>query len=144
MVHIRQHTNNKKTWLSAYFVDGKRKDVTAEQMGKSLKFAAGALDYPAAKGIPIDRIDTHSLRSGGANALVLAGYSDREIQKMGRWRGQTFKEYIREELSVFSEGMSKDMKRKFNFVNIAGGAHSELVDVTRTAVFADYEGAAAA
>ena len=41
------------------------------------------------------------------------------------------------------EGMSKDMKRKFNFVNIAGGAHSELVDVTRTAVFADYEGAAA-
>ena len=40
--------------------------------------------------------------------------------------------------------MAKDMKRKFNFVNIAGGAHSELVDVTRTAVFADYEGAAAA
>ena len=144
MVHIRQHTNNKKTWLSAYFVDGKRKDVTAEQMGKSLKFTAGALDYPAAKGIPIDQIDTHSLRSGGANALVLAGYSDREIQKMGRWRGQTFKEYIRGELSVFSEGISKDMKRKLNFVNIAGGAHSELVDVTRTAVFADYEGAVAA
>ena len=144
MVHIRQHTNNKKTWLSAYFVDGKRKDVTVEQMGKSLKFAAGALDYPAAKGISTDRIDTHSLRSGGANTLVLTGYSDREIQKMGRWRGQTFKEYIREELSVISEGMSKDTKRKFNFVNIAGGAHSELVDVTRTAVFADYEGAAAA
>ena len=40
--------------------------------------------------------------------------------------------------------MSKDMKRKFNFVNIAGGAHSKLVDVTRTAVFSDYEGGAAA
>jgi len=53
-------------------------------MGKSLKFAAGALDHPAAKGIPIDRIDTHSLRSGGANVLALAGYLDREIQKMGR------------------------------------------------------------
>ena len=144
VVHIHQHTNNKKTWLSTYCVDGKRQDVTAEQMGKSLKFAAGVLDYPAAKGISIDRIDTHSLRSGGANALVLAGYSDWEIQKMGRWRGQTFKEYIREELLVLSEGMSKDMKRKFNFVNITGGAHSELVDVKQTAVFADYEGAAAA
>jgi hypothetical protein len=40
-----------------------------------------------AKGIPIDRIDTHSLRSGGANALSLARYSDTQIQKMGRWRG---------------------------------------------------------
>ena len=127
---------NNKTWLSAYFVDGKRQDVTAEQMGKSLKFTAGALDYPAAKGIPINRTDTHSLRSGGANTLALAGYLDQEIQKMGQ--------YIREEPSVFSEGMSKDMKRKFNFVNITGGTHSELVDVTRTAVFADYEGAAAA
>jgi len=40
--------------------------------------------------------------------------------------------------------MSKDRKRKFNFVNIVEGAPSELVDVTRTAVFADYEGAAEA
>ena len=32
--------------------------------------------------IPIYRVDTHSIRSGGANALSLAGYSDRE-KKMG-------------------------------------------------------------
>lgn len=33
----------------------------------------------------------HSYRGGGANALALAGYLDREIQKMGRWRGATVK-----------------------------------------------------
>ena len=82
--------------------------------------------YPTTKGIPIARINTHSLRSGGANALALAGYSDAQIQKMGRWRGATFKEYIREELACYARNMSKDMKRKFNFVNIAGNAFTNI------------------
>ncbi len=50
--------------------------------------------------------------------MSLSGYSDCEIQKMGR-----FKEYIREELACFSSGMSEKMARRFNFVNIAGGAN---------------------
>jgi hypothetical protein len=80
------------------------------------------IEYPTAKGIPIDQIDTHSLRSKGASALSLAGYSGIQIQKMGWWRGITFKEYIREELACFLEGMSTSMKKQFNFVNIAGNA----------------------
>ncbi len=82
--------------------------------------------YPTNKGIPIGRINTHSLRSGGANALALAGYLDAQIQKMGHWRGASFKEYIREELACYARGMSHDMKRKFNFVNIAGNAFTEI------------------
>ena len=50
----------------------------------ALKLAGATLNYPSDKGIPIDRINTHSLRSGGANALALAGYSDTQIQKMGQ------------------------------------------------------------
>ena len=72
---------------------------------------------------------------------MLSGYSDTQIQKMGRWRGATFKEYIREELHSYSEGMSRSMKRKFGFVNIAAEA---LVDITGTVVVADYTNAAAA
>ena len=107
---------------------GKLSDVTNEDVSRALKSAATVLDYPTAKGIPIDRIDTHSLRSGGANALSLAGYSDTQIQKMGRWRGATFKEYIREELACFSEGMSRSMKRTFDFVNRAGNAFNKSTD----------------
>ena len=143
-VSIRHQTSSRKTYLSAYWMDGKRKNITAENISAALKFAATALDYPSLKGIPIDRVDTHSLRAGGANALSLAGYSDRDIQKMGRWRGETFKEYIREELHCFAEGMSTAMKQDFKFVNIAGGAYSELVDVTRTTVVSDYQRAAGA
>ena len=89
-------------------MEGKIKDLNADNMSAALKFATTALNYPSLKGIPIDRVDTHSLRSGGENALPLAGYSDRDIQKMGRWRGETFKEYIREELHFFR----KDCRRQ--------------------------------
>ena len=47
---------------------------------------------------------------------------------MGRWRGATFKEYIREELACFSERMSKSMKTKFDFVNITGNAFNTITD----------------
>jgi len=94
------------------------------------------LGYPTAKGIPIDRIDTHSLRSGGANALSLSGYLDTQIQKMGQRRGATFKEYIREELACFTKGMSKSIKTKFDFVNIAGNAFNTIMD---DLIYREYE-----
>ena len=62
-------------------MEGKRKYLNADNMSAALQFATAALNYPYLKGIPIDRVDTHSLISGGANALFLAGYSDRDIQK---------------------------------------------------------------
>ena len=83
--------SNRKTYLSDYLVEGMRKDVTAENMSTALKFEVTALNYPYLKGIPVERLYTHSLRSVGANGLLLLGYSDRYIQKMGRWIGETSK-----------------------------------------------------
>ena len=72
-------------------------------------------------------------------ALHLNGYSDREIMKMGRWRGETFKEYIHEGFSAFSAGMSKSMKKTFQFVNVQGGVKSDVVDVTEVMINSPYE-----
>ncbi len=58
--------------------------------------------------------------------MALSGYSDTQIQKMGRWKGATFKEYIREELACYSTGMSSRMKQNFEFVNIAGNAYNNV------------------
>ena len=137
-LHIRKHGGSAKTFLSSYWKANTRADVTAEDVSRALKLAATELQYPTTKGIPISRINTHSLRSGGANALALAGYSDTQIQKMGRWRGATFKEYIREELACYARNMSRDMKRKFNFVNIAGNAFTNIPDETLHIVEPDY------
>ena len=127
--HIRKHTSDPTTYLSASFDEkGRRYDITDDDIRAALKLAGVALNYPTLRGIPIDRIDTHSLRAGGANALHLSGYSDREIQKMGRWKGETFKEYISEQLSCFTAGMSSKMSHHFNFVNVEGGA---IRDITK-------------
>ena len=74
--------NNKETYLSVYLVGGRRKYLNDENMSAALKLATTALNYPSLKGIPRDRLDTHSLISGGDNALLLAGYSDRDIKNM--------------------------------------------------------------
>ena len=103
----------------------------------TLKFSTTVLNDTSLKGIPIERVETHSLRCVGANELLLAGYSDRYIQKIGRWRGETFKEYIREELHYFAEGMSTSMKQDFKFFNISGRKYMEFVGVTRTTVVGD-------
>ena len=58
---------------------------------------------------------------------------------MGRWRGENFKEYIREELNCFAEGMSTAMRKYFKIFNIDVRAYSELVDVNITTVVSDYK-----
>jgi hypothetical protein len=55
-----------------------------------------------------------------------------QIQKMGRWQGATFKEYIGEELANYSEGMSMAMKTKFNLMNIAGNEFRNIIDTVLT------------
>ena len=103
------------------------------------KLASTALNYLFLKGIPFYRVENNSLRDGGANAPLLAGYRNRHIKKMGRWRGETFKYYIREELHCFTEGMLMAMKQDFKFVNITRGSYREFSYVTRTTVVSDYQ-----
>ncbi len=61
--------------------------------------------------------------------------SDTQIQKMRRWKGATFKEYIREELACYFAGMTTNMKQSFKFVNISDKAYH---DITTKCVKEDY------
>jgi hypothetical protein len=80
----------------------------------------------------IDRVNTHSLRGDGANALSPNGYSDTQIQKLGRWRGATFKEYISNELHSFASGMSKAMQKLFGYMVVSGRSVTEMRDDLET------------
>jgi hypothetical protein len=42
-------------------------------------------------------------------------------------RGNFQRIYIREELACYSEGMTKNMKRNFNFVNVSGNPYYEVM-----------------
>ena len=132
--HIRQHTRNKNAFICTYFDKAGMGSVTDNQIRFAVKFAAKSLQYDK-RGIPINRVDTHSLRSGGACALKLAGHDDVEIRKMGRWapKSNAFLEYIQQQLSTFSKGMAAGMSRIDTFTNVEGSTLRE--DLRRQTIF---------
>ena len=48
----------------------------------------------ATANVPKERIATHSLRIGGASALLHAGFSVALIQRWGRWASDAFQSYL--------------------------------------------------
>jgi len=82
-------------FLGTYWDAIGRDDITDSNIRHAVKFAAKMLKYEE-RGIPINRVDTHSLRSGGACTLSIAGYLDWDIMKMGQWspNSKAFMEYI--------------------------------------------------
>ena len=125
IVHIQQHSTSNNALLCAFWDEMGRGDVTDGMVRFSVKYAAAGLDY-LAQGIPIDRIDTHSLRLGGACALSIAGFKPHEIMKMGRWAPKllSFMEYIQQQLSTFSAGMSTAMSKIAPFTNMEGATNN--------------------
>ena len=53
-------------------------------------------------------------------------------------------EYIRSELACFFKGMSKSMKQKNRFVNVAGGAYNDMVEIMSAVLLTKYNPPAAA
>ena len=72
-VHITANKYKPENFISTYWVNGDKFDVTDADIQSALKHAGRVLNYSELKGILIDRIETHSLRGGGENALSLSG-----------------------------------------------------------------------
>ena len=70
-------------------------------------------------GIDADLVDAHLLRAGGAMALKLAGADNITIMKMGRWSGLTSLQYIHNQISHISSGLSNKMSTDIDFINIS-------------------------
>ena len=75
VMHIRQHSKNGRALLCTYWDEVGQGDVTDSHIRYAVKFSAKMLKYED-RGIPINRINTHSLRSGGACAMALSGHSN--------------------------------------------------------------------
>ena len=120
-IHGRAHDGSGNALVCSYWDDMGRADVVDKDISYAVKFAAGMLDYPD-RGIPINRVDTHSLQAGGACAMKLSGHTEDEIIKPGRWAptSTSFLEYIQQQLSTFSAGMAEKMSKIKQFTNMEG------------------------
>ena len=97
--------------------DGRLERVQSSQMRASLRFAA-ELDGLESKGYSLARIGNHSLRTGGATALKLAGYDSDMIKKLGRWSSNTYLLYIQTQIAQLTTDVSSRMSRHLTFYNV--------------------------
>jgi hypothetical protein len=134
-LHGRAHDGSGNALVCSYWDELGRGDVVDRDISFAVKFAAGMLEYPE-RGIPINRIDTHSLRAGGACAMKLSGHSEDEIIKQGRWapKSTSFLEYIQQQLSTFSAGMAEKMSKIKKFTNMEGNGSTRRTKRQRMSV----------
>lgn len=83
----------------------KTKVLQATELAMVIKRAASAMGEDAS------RYSCHSLRSGGATALLAAGVDSTTIKLHGRWASDTFQRYTR-----YSEAIGASLSAKMSSV----------------------------
>ena len=120
------YSHKGNVFLCSYWDHPRWNDVTDGKIRSASKFAGRMLGYPA-RGIPLNYRNTHSLHTGGKYTLVASGHKDRDIQKRARWapKSNAVMEYIQQQLSTFSAGVSAKMSTAPHFVNMDGAVVAE-------------------
>ena len=116
-VMFHMHGMPANTPLGTFRCEGGTSQVTAADVRKLLRSAATQRGLEA-HGFDLARIGTHSLRSGGAMALRLAGHDDATIKKLGRWSSNTYLIYIQTQVAQLSHGIATSMARRLHFHNV--------------------------
>ena len=69
-------------------------------------------------GYDADRVGTHSIRSGAAMAMFLAGVPVETIQLIGRWRSRSFMRYLRIQVPDITKNVASKMTLRESFFTI--------------------------
>lgn len=96
---------------------GVRKQASASDIRTAIRIGAVGDDLPSC-GYTLSQIGSHSLRSGGAVHLKLAGYDDDMVKKLGRWSGKTYLDYIQSQIGQLTTGVATRMARWLRFHNV--------------------------
>jgi hypothetical protein len=96
------------TPIGSFLLNGTIYQATATDIRSTIRLAA-INDNLQAAGYDIQRIGSHSVRSGGAMHLKLAGYDHDIIQKLGRWSSPTYLHYIQSQIGQLTTGVAERM-----------------------------------
>ena len=91
--------------------------ITSEIVANLLKDGVVAIGETKL-GIDRSEVGTHSIRSGAAMAMYLAGVPVFSIMLIGRWSSLAFLKYIRKQVQEFSFGISSKMIEVQSFKHI--------------------------
>jgi hypothetical protein len=108
------------TDVNAYHTSGcNRGYLSSNQVCLHLRAAAQGIGT-ARLGFPPEDIGTHSIRSGTAMAMYLAGVPAFTIMLIGQWSSDAFLCYIRRQVQDFSAGVSSKKLLSDEFFAISG------------------------
>jgi hypothetical protein len=96
------------TLVCTVLTSDKHRRVTSRFLASQLQAAAKRIG-PDVLGFSHLQVGTHSIRSGGAMAMYLAGVPVFTIMLIGRWSSDSFLRYIRRQVLQFSAGVSDRM-----------------------------------
>ena len=119
VAHIMAHTHCTSTALSTYYVTGDAcpKQITPTHINSTIKATVVTLGLHA-YGITPSLVGTHSLRAGGAMAMILNGVQPTVVKKMGRRSSNTWMNYIHEQIDAITIGVAARMSRYIPFHNV--------------------------
>lgn len=103
------------TYVTSY---GRVNRVTAGDIRLQLRAATSAA-LLLGETIDPSKVGSHSLRSGGAMHLKLAGYDEITIKKLGRWSSDTYLVYIQSQIANLTDGISQRMAQPLSFRSVA-------------------------
>ena len=107
------------TPLSTYTNErGQRCQVRSSDIVDTIRLASQACGLES-YGYDLDRIGSHSIRAAGATHLKISGYDHDMIQKMGRWRGETYLRYIQTQIGELTAGVATAMSKLRWFHNVS-------------------------
>ena len=111
-LHLRHHQAPLDTPICTYYATSvtAASSVTGREITSTLRHCAAKMGYQR-MGLYPHEIGSHSLRSGGAMTLKLAGISDSTIKIIGRWRTDAFLVYLQGQVATFTQGVSTAMSK---------------------------------
>ena len=108
--HLHKHNAPDNTPLYTSYRDSTANttsEITSGRMTTALRLAAKTT--VEATGIDPKRIESRSLRSGGATAMLCANIDPTTIQLIGRWRSDSMLLYLRAQAMEFTAPFAKQM-----------------------------------
>jgi hypothetical protein len=81
-------------------------DVQPNHINALIKLTATECNLPN-KGFPLNQVSSHSLRATGAILMLLAGFTEPEIQLRGHWSSDTWKQYIQPTIAAVQAQKTK-------------------------------------
>ena len=127
----------KERKVNTVYTNGKMQELSSSHIRMKLRSAVASIGEDKL-GFTAEKIGCHSLRSGAAMAIKLAGVSEYTIMIIGRWKRLAFLDYIRKQVVEFSFDVSDNMLAYgdffTNFDKNSKTPHSDINKISEGAI----------